>query len=51
MHIVGPNGAVTTTPGTSFRPGKLLHGYDIGAWLEEWKNTGRPPMNVQFHPA
>ena len=51
IHIIGPNGPVTTTPGTSFRPGKLLNGYDIGAWLEAWNETGRAPLNVQFHPA
>ena len=46
-HLVGPTGPVSTTPGTSFRRGKTLNGYDLAAILDEWADHRRPPVNIQ----
>lgn len=46
-ELTGPNGPATTTPGVSYRRGKLLNGYDIAAWLDQWDATGEAPLNIQ----
>lgn len=47
-HLIGPNGPATTTPGVSYRRGKLVNGYDIARLLDEWMDTGQVPVHVQF---
>jgi len=47
-HFLGPNGPATATPGVAYRRGKLLNGYDIAAFLDEWAQTGEPPVNIQL---
>ena len=46
--IVGASGAFTTTPGVTYRKGKLVQGYDIARWLEDWHAHGVAPMDVSF---
>jgi len=47
-HIVGPQGPFTTTPGITYRRGKLNQGYDIAEWLDTWHNHQREPIGVAF---
>ena len=48
VQIRGPNGALTTTPGVTYRRGKLVNGYDVAQWLEDWaKHQARPP-GIEF---
>ena len=48
VHIVGPKGPATTTPGVTYRRGKLLNGYDVAQWLDEYKAHGASPLGVDF---
>lgn len=41
-HIVGPQGPMTTTPGVTYRRGKLSAAYDL--WLDEWHEYEREPI-------
>ena len=44
----GPAGRVACTPGVTYRRGRLYHGVDVAAMLDEWKETGRIPPNYSF---
>jgi len=48
VHFVGPNGSMTTTPGVTYRRGKLSQGYDIALWLDEWQDHQIVPIGVHF---
>ena len=48
VHLVGPNGPLTTTPGVTYRRGKLNQGYDIALWLDEWRHDQTVPIGVHF---
>jgi hypothetical protein len=48
VHLVGPNGPMTTTPGVTYRRGKLSQGYDLAMWLDEWHDHQTAPIGVHF---
>lgn len=48
VHIIGANGAWTTTPGVTYRKGKLVNGYDVAGWLDAWHQDGVSPIGVEF---
>jgi hypothetical protein len=48
VHILGPAGPLTVTPGVTYRKGKLVNGYDIARWLDEWQQHGTPPAGIAF---
>lgn len=46
--IVGMNGSASTTPGVTYRKGKLVNGYDVAQWLEDWQQYRVRPLGVEF---
>jgi hypothetical protein len=48
VHFVGYHGPFTTTPGVTYRKGKLNQGYDVAVWLDEWHSQQLVPIGVQF---
>jgi hypothetical protein len=48
VHIVGPQGPATFTPGVTYKRGKGLNGYDVAQWLDDWFNHRREPMGIRF---
>jgi hypothetical protein len=48
VHIVGPNGPMTVTPGVTYRKGKPAQGYDVAQWLDDWHERQLQPAGVEF---
>jgi len=48
VHIVGMNGPASTTPGVTYRKGKLTNGYDVAQWLEDYQEYRVRPLGVEF---
>ena len=48
VHIEGFNGPMTTTPGVTYRKGKLVQGYDVARWLDEWLEQKAEPIGIRF---
>ena len=48
VTIVGASGQFTTTPGVTYRKGKLVNGYDVAQWLEDWQTYRVRPLGVEF---
>jgi hypothetical protein len=50
VHVRGPHGQASTTPGVTYRKGsKLLNGqYDVAEWLDQMSTSGQPPVGIEF---
>jgi len=48
VHIIGPQGPMTMTPGITYRKGKPIQGYDVASWLDRWNDHQVEPVGVQF---
>jgi hypothetical protein len=47
-RFVGPHGPMSTTPGVTYRRGKLNQGYDVALWLDEWRDQQIGPTGIDF---
>lgn len=40
----GHKGPMTLTPGVTYRRGKLVQGYDVAQWLDDWNDHRAEPV-------
>jgi hypothetical protein len=51
VDFIAPNGErASVTPGVTYRPGKLVMGFDIATWLDDWADHRKAPAGVSFEP-
>lgn len=48
VHVLGPSGPMSTTPGVTYRQGRPVQGYDLAQWLDDWHGAQLAPAGIQF---